>query len=167
MGRSIKGLILGTAFLALPGFLAAQSQQNEQERIEVVRLRLNGVKAVDVAELRNSIATEASHCISSLFIPLCWITQANYVYEREYLNREELARDILRTRVFYWKRGYREAAVDTLVTPRGKDKVEVAFNIAEGSPTMVSRIGVTQTNPVLTQREIDDRLVLGANSPLN
>jgi outer membrane protein insertion porin family/translocation and assembly module TamA len=167
MGRSIKGLILGTAVFALPGFLAAQPQQNEQERIEVVRLRLNGVKAVDAAELRNSIATEASHCISSLFIPLCWITQANYVYEREYLNREELARDILRTRVFYWKRGYRETAVDTLVTPRGEDKVEVAFNIAEGLPTMVSRIGVTQTTPILTQREIDDRLVLGANSPLN
>jgi outer membrane protein assembly complex protein YaeT len=167
MGRSIKGLILGTALFAFPGLLAAQSQSNDEERIEVVRLRLNGVKAVDVAELRSSIATEASHCISSIFIPLCWITQAHYVYEREYLNREELARDVLRARVFYWKRGYRETAVDTVVTPRGKDKVEVAFNIAEGSPTMVSRIGVTQTIPILTQKEIDDRLVLGANSPLN
>ena len=167
MGRSIKGLILGTAALLVPGLLAAQSQSDEPERIEVVRLRLNGVKAVDVTELRNSIATEASHCSSSIFIPICWITKAHYVYEREYLNREELGRDILRARVFYWKRGYRETAVDSVVTPRGTDKVEVAFNVVEGLPTMVSRIGVTQTNPVLTQREIDDRLVLGANSPLN
>ena len=167
MGWTTKVLIPGIAALLLPGVLSAQSQSGEPERIEVTRLSFNGVKAIDVDELKMSIATEASHCASSIFIPLCWITKSHYVFEREYLNREELARDILRTRVFYWKRGYRETLVDTVVTPAGDDKATVAFNIAEGAPTMVSSIGVTQTVPVLTQREIDDRLVLGPNSPLN
>lgn len=162
---SIRGI--GTAVLLIPGLLSAQSRSSEKERIEVTRLSFNGVEAVDVDDLKTSIATEASHCISAILIPVCWITKAHYVYEREYLNREELARDVLRARVFYWKRGYRETEVDTLVAPSGENKVAVTFNVDEGPATMVSSIGVTQTNPVLTQQEIDDRLVLGVNSPLN
>ena len=167
MGLFTKVVIPGMVALLLPGVEPAYSQPREPEKIEVERLSFNGVKAIDVAELKNSIATEASHCASSIFIPLCWITKSHYVFEREFLNREELARDLLRTRVFYWKRGYRETAVDTTVTPRGENKVAVAFNINEGPPTMLTSIEVTQTAPVLTQREIDSRMVLGPNSPLN
>ncbi|MGI9042700.1 MAG: POTRA domain-containing protein, partial [Gemmatimonadaceae bacterium] len=169
MGWFKKSSILGigTAVLLIPGLLSAQSRSSEKERIEVTRLSFNGVEAVDVKELKNSIATDASHCISALLIPVCWLTKTHYVYEREYLNREELARDILRARVFYWKRGYRETEVDTLVASSGENKVAVTFNVDEGPATMVSSIGVTQTNPVLSQREIGDRLVLGVNSPLN
>ncbi|HEX5576721.1 MAG TPA: hypothetical protein VFX40_00030, partial [Gemmatimonadaceae bacterium] len=116
MGRFKNGLILGIAALLLPGSLAAQSQSNEPEKIQVVGLSFNGVKAVDVAELKQNIATEASHCVSAILFPVCWITQSPYVFKHEYLNREELARDILRVRVFYWKRGYREAQADTVVT---------------------------------------------------
>ena len=167
MGRLKHGLILGIAALLLPGSLAAQSQSTEPEKIQVVGLSFNGVKAVDVAEIKQNIHTAASHCVSSILIPICWITQSPYVFKHEYLNREELARDILRVRVFYWKRGYREAQADTVVTKKDTDKVDVRFNIVEGPATMVSSIGVTQTAPVLTQREIDDRMVIGANSPLN
>lgn len=171
MGWSIKRLIPGVAatLLLLSGSLAAQSQSNSTEpaRIEVVALSFKGVKAVDVNELKKNIATEASHCVSAIFRPFCWITQAHYVYRREYLNREELARDVLRARVFYWKRGYRETGVDTAVAPKGKDKVAVTFNIDEGAPTMVSGIEVKQTQPVLSEREIASRLVLGPKSPLN
>jgi len=162
---SIRGI--GTAALLIPGSLSAQSQSSETARPEVTRLSFNGVAAVDVDELKKNVATEASRCISAILIPLCWITKTHYVFERKYLNREELARDVLRARVFYWKRGYRETEVDTLVAPTGENKVAVTFNVDEGPPTMVSSIAVTQTNPVLTQREINDRLVLGVNSPLN
>ncbi len=156
---------IAAAFALIPGSIAAQS--NSGDRIEVTGLTFNGVKAIDIDALKTSIATEKSHCISAILLPICWITKANYVYEREYLNREELARDVLRTRVFYWKRGYRETVVDTVVTLKGSNEAAVTFNVTEGAPTMVSRIGVTQAFPVLTQREIDDRLVLGANSPLS
>ena len=167
MGRFKTGLILGIAALLPPGSLAAQSPSTEPEKIQVVGLSFNGVKAVDVAELKQNIATEASHCVSAILIPVCWITQSPYVFKHEYLNREELARDILRLRVFYWKRGYRETQADTVVTKKDTDKVDVRFNVVEGPPTMVTSIAVTQTEPVLTQREIDDRLVLGPRSPLN
>ena len=169
MGRSPKWSIpwLAAVLALTPGSIAAQSNSGEPDRIEVTGLTFNGVKAIDVTELKSSIATEKSHCISAILLPICWITKANYVYEREYLNREELARDLLRARVFYWKRGYRETVVDTVVSPKASDKVAVTFNVTEGAPTIVSRIGVTQAFPVLSQREIDSRLVLGANSPLN
>jgi outer membrane protein insertion porin family/translocation and assembly module TamA len=163
------GVALAAALVALrPGTLSAQSQSsNEPERIEVVSLAFKGVKAVDVRELRKNIDTEASHCTSAILIPICWITHGRLVYQQEYLDRPELARDILRLRVFYWKRGYRETAVDTVVAKRADDEVAVTFNVNEGSPTMVRTIGVEQTTDVLSQREIDDRLILGANSPLN
>jgi outer membrane protein assembly factor BamA len=73
----------------------------------------------------------------------------------------------LRVRVFYWKRGYREAEVDTAVVPRGKNQVGVTFFIKEGPPTTVARINVQQATPLLSQREIDKRVVLGEGGPLN
>ena len=155
--------------MLLAGPLAAQSAAGNAppERREVVRLTFQGVKAVDVDELRASIATDASHCNSAILIPICWITKADYVYTRKFLNRDELARDILRARVFYWKRGYREAAVDTIVTNQGDKDARVTFVVTEGPPTMVRDITITQTQPVLTEKQIAGRMVLGENSPLN
>ena len=74
---------------------------------------------------------------------------------------------MLRIRIYYWKRGYREAEVDTAVVPRGKNQVGVTFTINEGPATTVADIVVTQDSTVLSQREIDDRIALGKNSPLN
>lgn len=147
--------------------LTARSQSSSEPRVEVVGLTFQGVKAFDVAELRRNLSTEASHCISAIFTPVCWVSKAHYVFEREYLDRLELARDVLRARVFYWKRGYRETEVDTVVAPKGENKVAVTFKVVEGPPTMVSSIGVEQAFPVLTDREVERRLVLGPKSPLN
>ena len=172
MGWSKTGLIPGIAALLLlvPGRLTAQSPSSSREsaRTEVVGLSFNGVKAIDEQELRLSLVTDASHCVSAILRPFCWISKADYLYKRAYLNHEELMRDVLRARVFYWKRGYRETEVDTVVTPKGDDKASVTFNVKEGAPTMISSISVRQTGKtVLTDREIQRRMVLGANSPLN
>jgi outer membrane protein assembly complex protein YaeT len=98
---------------------------------------------------------------------LCWISKAKYFYTKKYLDPKELGRDVLRIRIFYWKRGYREAEVDTAVVPRGRNQVGVTFTIKEGPPTIVSNVIVSQPTPLLSQREIDDRVVLGRNGPLN
>jgi outer membrane protein assembly factor BamA len=74
---------------------------------------------------------------------------------------------VLRMRIFYWKRGYREAEVDTAVVPRGRNQVGVTFFIKEGPPTIVSRHHRQPATPLLSQREIDARVVLGRNGPLN
>jgi outer membrane protein assembly factor BamA len=164
--------------LLLPAILASQTPAAKAPaikapaktgpvRLEVKSLSLKGVKAVDPKELRLSIATDQSHCVSLLLAPICWIGKTRYFYTRNYLDHAELARDVLRARVFYWKRGYRETAVDTLVKQTDEDDVAVTFFITEGPPTIVSDITVTQKQKVLSDRDIARKVVLGKDSPLN
>ena len=171
MQWSRTGWFPGVAALLLltPGSLASQAPASTaaSKPTEVVQLTFKGVEAVDKKELKLSIATDASHCVSVILTPLCWIHKSGFAWTRRHLNRDELARDILRARVFYFKRGYRETLVDTLVADKGTDKVAVTFLVNEGPPTMVSDVTVSQTKNVLTEREIARRLVLGKNSPLN
>jgi outer membrane protein insertion porin family/translocation and assembly module TamA len=148
------------------------SQQNAApvipEHPEVVNLTLKGVDVVKESELRQSIYTTASHCNSILLKPVCWISRSKYFFTRKYLDHKELERDVLRIRIFYFKRGYREAEVDTAVVPRGRNQVGVTFTIDEGPPTLVSSITVDQPPPaLLSQREINRRVVLGKGGPLN
>jgi outer membrane protein insertion porin family len=126
------------------------------------------VEAVKKEDLLENIYTTASHCNSFILKPFCWISKSKYFFTRKYLDHKELERDVLRIRVFYWKRGYREAEVDTAVVPRGRNQVGVTFSIKEGPPTMVADIIVNQPTPtLLSQREINRRVVLGKNGPLN
>jgi outer membrane protein insertion porin family/translocation and assembly module TamA len=125
------------------------------------------VKAVKKAELLQSIWTTASYCNSFILKPFCLISKSKYFYTRKYLDHKELQRDVLRIRIFYWKRGYRETEVDTAVVPRGPNKVGVTFLINEGPPTLVSNIIVNQATPLLSEREIDRRLAISKGEPLN
>ena len=166
----LKGWLSGAAaMLLLPVVLASQTPARKDEPLhrEVDKLVLKGVKAVDPNELKLSIATDASHCVSRILTPFCLLTHSHYIYTRRYLDHDELKCDVLRTRVFYWKRGYRETEVDTLVTPKGEDDAIVTFLITEGPPTIVSGVNVTQTKPVLTDREIASRTVLQKDHPLS
>jgi outer membrane protein insertion porin family len=134
----------------------------------VVNVTLKGVKGVKQTDLLSNVYTTASYCNSFILKPFCWISKSSYFYTRKYLDHQELHRDVLRIRVFYWKRGYREAEVDTVVVPRGKNQVGVTFTISEGLPTRVSDIVVNQPTPtLLSQREINKRILLGKNGPLN
>ena len=134
----------------------------------MVNLTLKGVKNVRQSDLLQNIYTTASYCNSFILKPFCWISKSKYFYTRKYLDRSELGRDVLRARVFYWKRGYREAEVDTAVIRRGRNQVGVTFFIKEGPPTLVSNITVNQPTPtLLSQREIDKRVALSKNAPLN
>jgi outer membrane protein insertion porin family len=159
--------------LLLPAALASQTtatpapDKTGPVKWEVKSLTLKGVKAVDPKDLRLSISTDQSHCVSMLLSPICWISKTRYFYTRKYLDRVELARDMLRIRVYYWKRGYREALADTLVKETDHDDVAVTFFITEGLPTIVSDITVNQKQKILSDREVAKRVVLGKNSPLN
>src|SRR2546423_5120767 len=151
-----------------PAPTAAQSAPTSNAHPEVVNLTLKGVKSVKQSELLSNIYTTASYCNSFLLKPFCWISHAKYFFTKKYLDHQELGRDMLRIRVFYWKRGYRDTEVDTAVVKRGSNKVGVTFSIREGPPTLISDIIVTQPTPsLLSQREIDKRVVLSKNSPLN
>jgi len=138
------------------------------DRPEVVNLTLKGVKVVKQSDLLQSIYTTPSHCTSVLLKPFCWISKSHLWFTRKYLDHKELQRDVLRARIFYWKRGYRETEVDTVVVPRGHNQVGVTFLIKEGPPTLVSDVIIKQDGlALLSQREIDARVVIGKGGPLN
>lgn len=164
-GRLLLGVSIG---LFIPNLLHSQPNRKQvNPDPEVTKLRFQGVNVMEVEELRESVSTEASHCKSFVLKPFCWITKSKYVYEKKYLNHDELARDVLRIRVFYWKRGYRDAQVDTSVVEAGKNKVQIAFRITEGPPTLISTIDVPQDSQVLKPRDISRRLSLSVGTPLN
>ncbi len=143
------------------------SAQENEEKPEVVDLKFQGVKSLKVDEMRASIVTDESHCQSFVLRPICWFNKSKLFYERHYLDRDELIRDMLRLRVFYWKRGFRETQVDTVIAPRGRDKVAVTFLVEEGPPTIVSDVSITQSAPVLSNRAIERRTLLKPGDPLN
>jgi outer membrane protein insertion porin family/translocation and assembly module TamA len=130
-------LALTDAACAAPAF--AQNGRDERQAAEVTTLRIRGTHAVAQSELRQSLATKASGCRSLLLTPLCLVTKSHYVYERRYLDNAEFERDILRILVFYFKRGYRDASVDTLVGRRGKT-ARVTVTIREGPPTRLTAV---------------------------
>lgn len=163
--------VLGAIATLLTSARYAEGQRasgsDETERPEVRSLTLSGVRSVDRDQLLQSIATSSSRCKSLLLQAFCPLTHSSKIWELRYLDRTELRRDVLRIRVFYWLRGYRETTVDTSVVSRGKDQVAVAFKIHEGPPTILRSINVRQTDSVLTHAEIARLVELEPGKPFN
>lgn len=169
MPRPLLGVIgLGVigAVLAVTAPLRAQASEDERESPEVEALSLTGVHHVDKSELRKSIATQANECKSILLAPFCWFSDSKLFVAKHYLDRTELKRDVLRIKVFYWKRGFRNAAVDTAVGRKG-DGVRVRFAITEGAPTLVSSVTVVRPESLLTAKALRKAMLLRAGKPLD
>ena len=164
--RAPGGAGLALAMLIAAAPLAAQSSDEARVRPEVKKLVIRGVDAVDEDELRKSIATEASHCKSLLFRPFCLVTKSRFFYEREYLTRSELARDLFRIKVFYFQRGWRQTEVDSLVTRDG-DGVRVTLEIREGPPTRIATVTVRRPEEILSDRDVARLIRVRAGEPLN
>lgn len=153
--------------LVLAGAQArAQSGNDEREAPEVEALSISGVHHVDKGLLQQSIATQANQCKSILLAPFCLFSDSKLFVAKHYLDRTELKRDVLRIKVFYWKRGFRQTAVDTSVARKG-DGVKVAFAITEGPPTLVSSITVLRPDTLLPDKELRKTMMLRAGQPLD
>jgi len=163
--RARAAAALTAVLLLFP--LHLEAQRKAPQKPEVIRVTFNGVHVVKTEDLLENVVTTQSRCNSVILTPVCWISKSKYLYTREYLDHDELKRDVLRLRVYYWKRGYRDTEVDTTVVPRGPHSVAVTFDVHEGPPTMVSSVTVNQVTPVLKDKDIATRVALGANSPLN
>lgn len=156
------------ALAAVPARAWAQSGKDDQiDSPEVRRLSLQGVHAVEKSELLRSISTEQSHCRSLLLKPFCLFSKSRYFFQRAYLDRKELKRDVLRIRVFYWKRGYREARVDTTVAQRGPGAVDITFRVQEGEPTRIATLTVVPADGPFTERDRKRMVTLRPGAPLN
>ena len=164
-----------TIFAAAIGSLSATpagaqvrgDDRAELERPEVRDLVIRGVKSIPKGELESSIATKESGCLSLLLKPFCLVTKSRYVYERRYLDRTEFSRDVIRLLVVYFKRGYRDATVDTTVTRVGPNAVRVAFNVTEGPPTLVTSSTVADAGTVFSAKELAREVRPTSGEPLN
>ena len=165
-----KGITRGLAALlvvAAAPVVAAQARNPAKESSPEVRdLVLHGVKHVDQHDLEKSIATQASKCRSLLIEPFCLFSKSPIFVEKHYLDRDELRRDVLRIRVYYWKRGFREATVDSSITPNGKG-VTVTFDVHEGEPTIVTAMRVEYDTTLISAHRRDKLTLLKVGKPLN
>jgi outer membrane protein insertion porin family len=162
MGKLRGSLITLAALVALAGIAPAQD-----DNPEITRLNLHGVESVDREDLQLSIHTQESRCRGLLLKPVCWVTRSPIFWDRHYLDRRELARDVVRIRAYYWRRGFREADVDTSVAPRGSNRAEVTFDVTEGEPTIITSVTVTRGEDILERRAVERALAVQEGSPLN
>jgi outer membrane protein assembly factor BamA len=169
----VRAIVIGLIVLCAPSVLTSQgtrtaqiAAQGRRERPEVLSVRFLGTRHVDKSDLASSIATQASHCKSVFLEAFCLITKSHFFYEHDYLNRDELRRDILRILILYYKHGYRDASVDTTLTPAYGPVARVTFRITEGPVTKVAAVQLTP-DTIFTAREKKRLLALKPGDPLD
>ncbi len=97
----------------------------EEGIINVHKLTLNGVNAVDVSSLKNALATKQSSKIP--------------FSKKKYFDRSRFDADLKRISAFYADRGYPDARVTSFDVKLNdkQDAVDLTINIAEGDPVKV------------------------------
>ena len=159
-------VLLGLALISAPTDAVGQSVLEEDEEPLVEKITFEGDDALSEADLRASIETKETSCAAFLLQPFCWVADWSLVVDHRYLDREELGRDVVRLRVLYFRRGYREASVSAELVPRGEG-VEVVFRIDEGEPTLIDEMEVRQAGDVLSGRTIRRAQLPGEGDALN
>jgi outer membrane protein assembly factor BamA len=166
LGRLALAFV-ASAFAA-PSLAAQLPHRDIAPAPEVASVEFNGAtKAIDLVELQANIYTEATRCRSFVLLLFCKLTPYRGFEERHYLNRQELKRDVLRIRVFYFREGFREAQVDTTVTQLNDKQVAVRFNITEGEPTIVTDISVTYDSTLFTTKKAQQLTLVERGRPLD
>ena len=166
-GRSLRFLWVGltlAAILTLP--LGAYAQTTARDTLPVVnRVDVEGNVAFSDDQIRRAIATRATGCKSVFLAPLCWM--GIEAFERtQRLDARELRTDVARVRIFYFRRGYRQAQVDTSLV-RASGKVDVIFKITENSPVIVEQFEVLGLEGIPESAEIIAQLPLRVGEPFS
>lgn len=170
MSRTFLLRLLAVLLLVIvPGSVRAQKAlpaPDPHDSIDVASLTFAGAKQVAASDLKLVIFTRTSSCRLVLIAPLCKLTSNLLVRDRRRTTRAALGEDITSLRVYYWRRGFREAQVDTALAP-AKHGMAVTFRIVEGPPTVIGAMAVTQRTPVLTPRELATATVLREGDPFS
>jgi outer membrane protein assembly factor BamA len=160
-------LSLAMAAVAFGGArVSAQADTAGSGRSLVTEVSLRGVKSVDVEQLRAGLATKGLTCRSPLYLPVCWISRSPIFMARHHLDPLEFRRDVLRIRLFYFHRGWRDAVVAAR-TERTANGVRAIFDIEENEPTVIHELRVAQTDSVLPRSAIDRSLRVRSGDPLD
>lgn len=165
--RSCRSALL--VLLLLLGLPAAATGQARDR--EVVALEFFGNEAFADGELASAIATRASRCRSPVFqiLLLCPLTNWSLVEEQAFLDEDQLPSDLLRLRVFYRRRGYRDVSVDTVVE-RLNGTVRVGFRIDEGRPTLIDTLrleGLEGLEGAVDAERLRDEIGIGEGDPFD
>ncbi len=168
---SLPRLLLAAALLVLPPVRlraqAAPAPGGLHDSITVTTLTFPGAKRVAVDDLRRGLYTRGSTCRIVLILPLCKLTATQLFTDRRRTTPAALGEDMDKLRVLYWRRGFREAQVDTVIGPPGKRGRPVAFRIVEGEPTVLSSVRVTQRAPVLDSAKLESLVQLHEGEPFD
>jgi outer membrane protein assembly factor BamA len=164
----MPALVAGMTLMLTPCCLRAQRTHTEQlASPEVRKLAIDGVAHVDINDLQKSISTQASKCRSLLLTPFCLFSNSPTFEFKHYLDETELHRDVLRIRLYYWKRGYRDVDVDTVVTPTGPKEVSVTFNVHENQPTVIRKLSIVYDSALINDKTRNRLTLLHAKDPLD
>lgn len=143
--RRLASTLAALALLALPRLARAQDVQCDPGDREVMSLDFQGNRTFSDDELSLRVNTTASS----------WARRRlRIIGTRRCLDSNELPRDVYRLRVFYHNAGFYDAQVDTAVTPRGRDAVNVVFTIIEGKPILIDSVGVEGLDSVAVRGRV-------------
>ncbi|HEY4306174.1 MAG TPA: BamA/TamA family outer membrane protein [Gemmatimonadaceae bacterium] len=152
----------------ISGSVTAQSSRDEERLApEVTKLAITGVKSVDWHDLSKSINSRASKCRSILIEPFCLVSKSPLWVDKYYLDQKELERDVVRIRVYYWYKGYRETTVDTVVTKLAEKKIGIEFKVTEGRPTLIRKLSIAYDSTLINEKTRNRLTLLKANDPLD
>ena len=133
--RAARSLSFALVLLAAaPLALAAQETVCDPGDVEVRALDFEGNETFDDAELSRGIAVT----------PSSWIRRTLGVFgTRRCVERAALRLDVARLAIYYRKRGFLQAQVDTVVREVGEDAIAVRFVVDEGPALRVDTLTVS------------------------
>ena len=170
MSASLHRIFIAASLVALAcGTARAQTVlpgRALHDSVTVTTVTFPGATHVSTDDLKRVIFTRASPCRLPFLIPICKVTQSQVVVDRRRTTSAALGEDITALRVYLWRRGFREARVDTVLTPTKRGSA-VAFNIVEGEPTRIVTLDISQALPVLSTSELEEAVILKRGEPLS
>lgn len=150
----IVGPLLLALCLMAPAVAAhAQTDDEEGEPQRIESVTFPGAESLAESDLRASIETQETSCLSFLLRPFCALGDWSILRDVHYLDREAVREDEIRLRIHYYQRGFRAARVESEVRPN-EDGVDVVFAVEEGPATRIEAWSLNQRGDVLSDRRI-------------
>ncbi|HEY8166472.1 MAG TPA: BamA/TamA family outer membrane protein [Gemmatimonadaceae bacterium] len=151
-GSARRAIRLGVVSLLVVAARSATAQDVNCDPgdVEVRRLSFSGNVAFTDTDLAKLIVTTPS-AWSRRFLHLPFTL-------KRCLDNTELPNDRIRLIVFYRRRGFPDATVDTAITLAGPGGVEVTFRIREGVPTTLRSLTIVGLDSVRGRESITRRL---------
>lgn len=131
----VRSLATG-ALLALTHVLPGATAAQTAEDIRVTGVEFRGADTFDDRTLASAIATNTGECRTLALVCAFGITRDPYYYDEATVRA-----DVIRLRIFYFERGFREAVVEADTTRR-EQTVRVVFRIQEGRPVRVADLAL-------------------------